>query len=147
MEIICNTFIVIMMIIILTLSCFLLDFFYTWYKLVLRKKEKELYNEQIDSIDTVDKMMDLIDRNVSIKVGHLFKEEITLQKPYNVLKLDDDISKISNLIYNELNMELFLNMNVKTKIVNDDFWLRYIIHKTTISILDIISNINLSKEN
>ena len=135
-------FAMIILFIIFNFSLFLKDNLY----LVLREKEKELNSNFNNSIETVNGLLNLIDNNIAVKVAHNFRESITLKKDYNVMNIDKDSHRIATEVYKEINPNIFINLNKTCKIYNEDFWMRYIVEKTTITMLDTLGNVNYGRE-
>lgn len=135
-------FAIIILFIIFNFSLFLKDYL----ELVLKIKEKELNSNFNNSIETVNGLLNLIDNNIAIKVAHNFRESITLRKDYNVLNIDKDSHRIASEVYKEINPNIFINLNKTCKIYNEDFWMKYIVEKTTITMLDTLSNVNYGRE-
>lgn len=135
-------FAMIILFIIFNFSVFLKNYL----NLVLMAKEKELNSNFNNSIETVNGLLNLIDNNIAVKVAHNFRESITLKKDYNVMNIDKDSHRIATEVYKEINPNIFINLNKTCKIYNEDFWMRYIVEKTTITILDTLVNVNYGRE-
>ena len=118
------------------------NFIYEYFNLLIKTKEKELNSNYNDSIETINGLLNLIDNSINIKVAHAFRESIVLKKEYNVMNIDKESQQIATQVYKEINPAIFTNLNKTSKIYNDEFWMRYIVEKTTISLLDTLSHVN-----
>lgn len=101
------------------------------------KEEKYTHDSQIK---TINEFIDLIDRLIVFEVAYVLRREITLGKNYNPMNIDSDCETISNKVYNYINSAYldeishpYLNVN---NILTDDYWLNYIVERTTITMLD-----------
>lgn len=121
---------------------FFTNFIYEYFNLLIKTKEKELNSNYNNSIETINGLLNLIDNSINIKVAHAFRESIVLKKEYNVMNIDKKSQQIATQVYKEINPAIFTNLNKTSKIYNDEFWMRYIVEKTTISLLDTLSHVN-----
>lgn len=104
------------------------------------------YREYNDQITSITGLQGIIDNTIDIYVAHRFKEVASTSKTYDILNIDKDCASIAHDVYNIINKDFLRKSNEWNTIVTSDFWMNYIIRKTTLSVLAAVKQINIMKE-
>ena len=99
----------------------------------LSRSHKSYSSNDPNQIKYIKEILSLIDMDIQNEVIYKLKDVIYLNKFYDPLSFDDDINEISNNVFNRFSNEIFSSST--KSVVKSEFWMYYIIEKTTDTIL------------
>lgn len=99
----------------------------------LSRGHKTYSSNDPNQIKYIKEVLSLIDMEIQNEVIYKLKDVIYLNKFYDPLSFDDDINEISNNVFNRFSNEIFSSST--KSVVKSEFWMYYIIEKTTDTIL------------
>lgn len=109
---------------------------------LLNQKNTNLDNASLsmpDRIDFTNSVLDLISFMVNNEIISYMKTFIALNNQYDISNLDTDVEKISTLVFNGINKNLFKDPNL---ILTEKYLMEYITKKTISVMLDVVQNHN-----
>lgn len=85
-----------------------------------------------ERIELTNSIFQLIDGMIESEILSTMKDHIALKEKYNTLNLDLDVGKISTIIYESFNKDLFTDPNL---LLNKEYMMTYITKKTSYELL------------
>ena len=92
-----------------------------------------------DRIEFTNSILDLISFMVNNEIMSYMKTYISLNNTYDISNLDNDVRKISTLVFDGINKSLFKDPNL---ILTENYLMEYITKKTISTLLDVVQNHN-----
>jgi len=92
-----------------------------------------------DRIEFTNSVLDLISFMVNNEIISYMKPYVALNNTYDISNLDTDVEKVSTIVFNGININLFKDPNL---ILTEKYLMEYITKKTINVMLDIVQNHN-----
>lgn len=109
--------------------------------------EKSSYSSISEDVESIDSVLNLIDNSINLYVAHKLREFYTTSRQYDVLKIDEDCKDIAESVYSDLNEGFLMNFIDANKVVTSEFWMKYIIKKTSCILLNTVKSLDELKNN
>lgn len=111
--------------------------------------EEKIYKYKINRTDHLDmvtltmpervnlttSMFEFISNLITEEVESLMKTYVSLNTPYEIIKLDNDVEKISKIVYAGLNTDVFTDPNL---IITKEYMMSFITKKTSYILLNYV---------
>jgi sugar-specific transcriptional regulator TrmB len=94
-----------------------------------------------DTIKNTNDLLSLISDRIDDAINEVFQEYLILNKKYNFVKLDEDIKKIAESVFNGLNKDMII-LSTSELMITDEYIFTYIVMTTKLRVLNYTKNWN-----
>lgn len=94
-----------------------------------------------DTIKNTNDLLSLISDRIDDSINEVFQEYLILNKKYNFVKLDEDIKKIAESVFNGLNKDMII-LSTSELMITDEYIFTYIVMTTKLRVLNYTKNWN-----
>lgn len=107
----------------------------------IKKEENDINNQIIlkENIESAEKLLGFINNIIDTDVGILLNSFIKLNKPYDVMRLDNDAKNIAEKVYQSINPDILRKLSL---VVTTEYILTYISEMTITRLLNYIVEYN-----